>query len=370
MSNTKKQCIFCGNLPDEKTKEHILPKWLLEFTGDTNRTVFLGMDLPHYKKTGKLKERKYSLSAFHFPACSSCNSNFSKLEHHAKLVMEKIFRADFLNNDELTILLDWFDKVRMGLWLAYTRLDGFSDEINPFIHISTRVRQKDRALFIYDYRDDIKDGLGFSGVNSPAFYQVPSCFSLRINNKLFINASADFLTSKNLGFNYGKLNDLEEKGLHQMFDIALGDGKIRYPIVGFPYASGAAEIYQVISSNHLAANLAPGIDKILFDDSYLSANCLPQFSDNSIKVSKIFYKELENNEIRILQEDEEIDITPTAPKSIKATEDIIINMISKIQVWLFKRRFLAHLIPESKKSNLLQSQAETFAAQKSFVRSK
>ena len=29
-----KFCVFCGNKPKGKNNEHIIPKWLIEFTGD------------------------------------------------------------------------------------------------------------------------------------------------------------------------------------------------------------------------------------------------------------------------------------------------------------------------------------------------
>ncbi|QJB40178.1 hypothetical protein HF324_20870 [Chitinophaga oryzae] len=37
-----KYCIFCGEQPQSKTKEHIIPKWLIEMTGDPNRLTFFG----------------------------------------------------------------------------------------------------------------------------------------------------------------------------------------------------------------------------------------------------------------------------------------------------------------------------------------
>jgi hypothetical protein len=365
--NVKKMCVFCGNLPDEKTKEHVIPKWLIEFTGDPNRTVFLGFDLPHFIKTGEIKKRQYAFSAFHFPACSSCNSEFSKLESDTKLLMHKIFAGEFLDNGEITTLLDWFDKVRMGLWLAFITLDDLTKEFTPRLYIKNRQKQKDRALFIYDIRDTTHKELGISGVNSPIFNQVPGCFMLRINSKLFFNASTDFLTSKSLGFNYGRLDGLDEHGLHQVFSTRFGTRKPVYPVVGFPYANGAMEIYQAISSKELSRELKPGAGSILADDAYLLANYLPTHSNEHVKVSKIFYKEVGSRKISLLQDDEELDITPTIPKSAAAIENIITEMIAKTQVWFFRRRFPADMLPEPAKKELLKSQAGTFSAQKSFV---
>jgi len=360
-------CVFCGNMPDEKTKEHVIPKWLIEFTGDPNRSVFLGLDLPHFVKTGEAKQRKFSFSAFHFPACSSCNSQFSKLESDAKLLMQKIFAKEFLDNGEITTLLDWFDKVRMGLWLAFITLDDLTKEFTPRLYITNRQKQKDRALFIYDLKDTTRKELGISGVNSPVFNQIPGCFALIINSKLFLNISADFLTAKSLGFAYGQLSGIEGQGLHQMFNTHIGTGKPVYPVVGFPYANGAMEIYQVVVSKQLTFDLEAGAGKTLFDNAYLSANYLPAYSNEHVKVSKIFYKEKGSNKISLLEEDEEVDLTPTIPKSAAAAEQIILEMIAKIQVWLFRRRFPADMLPESRKEELLEAQVYTFRAQKSFV---
>jgi hypothetical protein len=366
-TNTKKLCVFCGNLPNGKTKEHVLPRWLIEFTGDPNRTVTLGWDLPHFIKTGELKERKFALSAFQFPACDACNSAFSKMESTAKLAMHKLFDGDSLDNGELTTLLDWFDKVRMGLWLAFIRLDDISEEINPRLYIKTRQKQKDRALLIYDFKDSTGKGLGFSGVNSPIFYQLPSCFALRINSKLFLNVSADFLTSKNLGFIYGSLTGLEGESLHQAFSLIPGTRKATYPVVEFPYAAGAAEIYQTVFSQQLTLDLRPETKEVFINDTYLLSNCLLTHSNEHVKVSKIFYKKRDYAEISTLQVDEKLDLQPAMFKSNSEIEAIIQEMVSEIQVWLFRRRFPTNMLPESKKEDLLESQASTFRAQRSYA---
>ena len=44
MKKTKKICVFCGKKPIEKTNEHIIPLWLIEYTGDPKRKIFLGID--------------------------------------------------------------------------------------------------------------------------------------------------------------------------------------------------------------------------------------------------------------------------------------------------------------------------------------
>jgi hypothetical protein len=74
-----KTCIFCGKKPDKKTKEHVIPRWLIEITGDPNRTTLIGK----YKDT----LRKFPWQNFTFPACNKCNQEFAELEGKAKIVV-------------------------------------------------------------------------------------------------------------------------------------------------------------------------------------------------------------------------------------------------------------------------------------------
>ena len=38
----EKRCIFCGKVPETKTKEHVIPQWLINMTGDPKRNLHLG----------------------------------------------------------------------------------------------------------------------------------------------------------------------------------------------------------------------------------------------------------------------------------------------------------------------------------------
>jgi hypothetical protein len=38
-----KVCVFCGEKPTNKTKEHIIPEWLIELTGDINRDFTISL---------------------------------------------------------------------------------------------------------------------------------------------------------------------------------------------------------------------------------------------------------------------------------------------------------------------------------------
>lgn len=60
----KIKCLFCGEDPEAKNKEHVLPQWLLKLTGDPSRTVPIAVDY----KNGDVK--KFSFSKLTVPSCS------------------------------------------------------------------------------------------------------------------------------------------------------------------------------------------------------------------------------------------------------------------------------------------------------------
>jgi hypothetical protein len=112
----EKRCIFCGNPPSAKNKEHIIPKWLIELTGDPKREWYLGVK---FGEPGK-PPRVFSADQFQFPACESCNSRYSNLEGRARGCFVKLWDNKPLTAGEWDDLLDWFDKVRIGLFIGNT----------------------------------------------------------------------------------------------------------------------------------------------------------------------------------------------------------------------------------------------------------
>src|ERR1035438_633033 len=88
MSASSKFCVFCGEAPESKNKEHIIPRWLLEMTGDPSRKVFLGID--HTRNPPSI--RSFAFDAFTFPACKGCNEGFSEFESSAKAIIQKASR--------------------------------------------------------------------------------------------------------------------------------------------------------------------------------------------------------------------------------------------------------------------------------------
>src|SRR5450755_2969832 len=130
----EKTCIFCGRRPEAKTKEHVIPKWLIKMTGDPKRKVSFG--------TYNLKGKPPTALAFDqltFPACDECNVAFSDLEGRARTVTEQLLGRGPLTSTDFVCLLDWLDKVRIGMWLGLLWLEGNPWGINPKFHISSRL---------------------------------------------------------------------------------------------------------------------------------------------------------------------------------------------------------------------------------------
>lgn len=198
MNGDKKLCIFCGEPLINKTKEHILPQWLLKHTGDPKRQFGLGLDC----KTGI--ERKFAANQFTSPACLKCNESYGKgLEELASPLIKRLSNREDLLASEYKTILDWFDKIRIGLWLAHRYLDENSYDINPNFHIDQRIEAKDRILLIYPCNSE-KKGLSPIGTKTPIFSCMSSCIGIRINGIFCINASDDFLISSGVGFPYPK----------------------------------------------------------------------------------------------------------------------------------------------------------------------
>ena len=230
----KKKCIFCGRLMTEKTKEHVVPKWLIEMTGDKNRIAWFGIDYSKlYFNTieGKdIQRRKYPFLQFTFPACKKCNESYgARLEGETKAILTKVLEEQKINTNEIVTLLDWFDKVRIGVWLGYLYYNEQLEEFNPKFYISDRIGLKDRALFVYKCEDKI-EGINFIGPGGPLFSMIPSCFLFRINNYFFLNISTDFLLLEDLGFPYPETISIDEGG-YQYSELTVGTGKVNQNIL-------------------------------------------------------------------------------------------------------------------------------------------
>jgi hypothetical protein len=158
-----------------RSREHIIPMWLLRATGDPNRQIKIDSD----PVTGADVVRP--ASTFHFPACEPCNEKYGKtLEARAKKAVESLMAGRSLQVSQCYCLLDWLDKVRVGLWLGYNMLH--KEEFTPKFRIDQRIGIKDRIAIISLDPDDRTKGFGLSGMDNQIFSTGQARMFLKINN--------------------------------------------------------------------------------------------------------------------------------------------------------------------------------------------
>lgn len=270
----KKFCVFCGKELKQKTMEHVIPKWLIELTGDPKR---LGNFGPFLLK-GYLEIKELPFENFFIPSCEVCNNKYSKLEEEIKQIISNLLNEKQLSQSNFNNLFTWFDKIRIGLWLSYFYIQGNIGGITPHFYINSRINQTDRALLIYK-SDNPKEHLSFWGANTLAFQFLPSCFSLCINNYCFQNIATNFLFSKQLGLPYPRhicyVDDVEQA----LSIVQKGHERISYPILSLKYNKLCTKIFQpIIPKNCLMKS------KGLFDTQYVK----DQLIDYRKGLGKIF----------------------------------------------------------------------------------
>jgi hypothetical protein len=192
-SEKRRQCVFCGQPATEKNREHILPQWLLELTGDPSRVVTMAIN----PQSGE--QIKFAWSALVMPACQACNEKYGKLEQAVKPIVLSLLDRKPMTSRQAFVLLDWLDKVRICLWLNQTILQGNIETINPHLYVDNRIGKKDRLLYLYTL-DGKGKGLNAFGIESLIFQHQPSCFALRVNDVILFNASSDYAFSRGCGF--------------------------------------------------------------------------------------------------------------------------------------------------------------------------
>lgn len=246
-------------MPQEKTNEHVLPRWLIEITGDPKRPMQLG---PFVTQKGFFKQ--FAFDQFRFPACSRCNETFSVLESRAKSVMQNLLALREASVYDFDIILDWFDKVRVGLWLGYHQhLDKNTFQINPNFYIGDRIGIADRALLIYRLKN-VNKGLRFIGVNTAVFAHAPTCFSLVVNDLLFCNVSTDFLLARRAGLPYPEHIGFKGDGsILITLPLRPGTQEIKYPVLGFNYNRECAIVAQPITNKFTQEYSKESIEKML-----------------------------------------------------------------------------------------------------------
>ena len=188
------------------------------------------------------KVRTWSANKFQFPACKKCNEKYSNLESATKNVVASMSQGANLTPNQAVALLDWMDKVRIGMWLGINSLDG--DLVKkPKFFINQRIASKDRFLHICR----VPNGEGFTAFGSitPLFKVMPSGFAIAMKNLILINGSVDFFCGRQCGHPFP--TQFKQEGISRIyFDFANGTGKISTPILPFELITPGVTIYQSV----------------------------------------------------------------------------------------------------------------------------
>lgn len=193
-------CVFCGVRPSRKnrTREHILPKWLLSLTGGLRRVLVLaGKDIagsPFEVSAGSLQ----------VPACARCNQLFGGLEQLAAPLVRNLMNGGLPDLEGLGILLDWLDKVRHGLWLMDMRVNPGTAQLPVNQYISQRIGLHDRALFVGRVAED-RDCLRVGGPGVLSFQLAPMALMMRVNGLILVSLSMENLLAERAGYPWFEL---------------------------------------------------------------------------------------------------------------------------------------------------------------------
>lgn len=304
---TRRFCIFCGEQPERKNREHPLPQWLLRLTGDPTRVVKHG----YHWDSGRNFE--FSWDSLAFPACEECNSNYSTFEGEAKHTVEKICRRDPVDPMGYVHLLDWLDKVRIGLWLGYRYLQNDHFGIPPKFTINSRIGAKDRMVAVYAIGDH-QVGLNTWGVETPLFQFKPSVFSMRVNNTLFLNASWDWMCSSRCGYPFPRHRKilLDQQGLMEVGDFRCRR-KITHPVIRKIVKPCVLVCQPIVQPN--ADGSLTGFSQKDFD------YCLNKAWPGRNGVGPLF-RQFKGNTIQIGPDDEDIAFDTVSNDEARRTVDI------------------------------------------------
>jgi hypothetical protein len=294
--NMEKFCVFCGNPPKDKNKEHVLPRWLIRLTGDPKRVGNFGIDFTK-KKFGV---RQFSFDSLTFPACSECNSAFAILESAAEQVVRKLLSHQAVSTNELMLFLDWLDKVRVGMWLGFFYLDKNFAGITPRFQIIQRLGMYDRMVGIVRLEDSTPR-LTFSGTDSKFYQFSPTCLGIGVSGLYFVSASGMSLCSQRLGFPYLRPEYIREKDHSMVISREAGSGRAMCPVERIPSPHGMVLIYQPVFKMFLEVDDA---------EQYLANDWVKEHTaDFERGFGKLFVQS--NGSVHIYPDDASLDWLPT-----------------------------------------------------------
>jgi len=306
----EKFCIFCGKKPENKNLEHVIPQWLIKMTGRENKDVFTDFPEDH---------KHLNFMNFKFPACTKCNTKYAYLEKQVKPIMVAVLDGKPISGAQASLLMDWFDKVRIGLWLAEMYFDPeLKANIQPHFFIDSRTAKTDRMLSIQRVNMPGK-GIYFIGTNSAMFTFSPSAFTMLINDMFFINASNHNLVSPKLGFPVLARTKFIDPFLGKVtYSVHSGRHKVTNPIItDFIPNPNSVTFYQPIMKEYVN-------EPIILNDNYVLKHCY----DINVGLGGVFVQQGNTGNIRYLSE---TDKTSTKTKIVNTDIDNMVMNTLKIQ---------------------------------------
>lgn len=290
-----KFCVFCGKPPVDKNREHIIPQWLIKYTNRGKMPVVKVVE-----PDGTLKP-KISYMNFTMPACEACNEEFSALEAAVKPILLNILADKSVSAREISLLLDWMDKVRLGLRLSRVYLQNGLNQEAPHTFIKDRVGLTDRMLIIEKIKPQPDVRLAFPDTNTEYFKSSAGAFQFIIDNYVFTNASAHFMVSSKLGFPYATRIETIDAPNVAIDGFVSGKKRARGPVFGniFP-APDKMIIYQPIFKPFLSSAYE------LYDNDYVKSHCI----DFTNGLGGIFYQRGKTNEVKYLEPDNKMALSP------------------------------------------------------------
>jgi hypothetical protein len=164
------------------------------------------------------------------------------LENAARQAVFRLIGGGPITAIDCTHILDWLDKVRVGMWLASLYLLNNPSGIKPNFAIKLRAALKDRMVAVYRCSTTMR-GLDVLGFQTPCFHHLPSCFTLRINDTFLLNISADFLLARRFGLPHPSDRMITRaEGLE--FKLVRGTEQLVQPLLELPLAPYELAVYQ------------------------------------------------------------------------------------------------------------------------------
>lgn len=289
-----KFCVFCGKPPVDKNREHIIPQWLIKYTERGKMPAVKVLE-------GDTLKPKISYMNFTMPACEACNEEFSALEVAVKPILLNVLVDKPVNAREISLLLDWFDKVRLGLRLSCVYLQNGLKQEAPHTFIKDRTGLTDRMLIIEKIKPQPGVRLAFPDTHTAFFKSAAQSFQFVIDNYVFTNASAHFLVSSKLGFPYSQHIETVDAPNVRIDPLVAGKKRARGPVfANLTPAPDRIIVYQPIFKPFIATDYA------LYDNDYVKSHSI----DFNNGVGGIFYQRGNSNEVKYLKPDEQTVLKP------------------------------------------------------------